>query len=187
MRRIEIITPQHVPIQYQLATVRERGLAFFLDFVILACCTLFLYLIIAFATSTGETTQTFAYLIIVPFYTFYSIFFESLMNGQTPGKLAVKIHVIKLTGTDLSFSDYMLRWMFRWLDIWISFGSIAALLVSSSRKGQRLGDVLADTLWCGLPRIITFRLQTCFQSKVPTATNCFIRKHAFLKKRKCCL
>jgi hypothetical protein len=53
--------------------------------------------------------------------------------------------VVKLTGSDLKSSDFLLRWMFRWIDIWLSLGSLAALKVSSSPKGQRIGDVLADT------------------------------------------
>jgi hypothetical protein len=57
----------------------------------------------------------------------------------------LKIRVVKLSGSDLKISDFLLRWLFRWIDIWLSAGSLAALQVSSSTNGQRIGDLLADT------------------------------------------
>ena len=146
MRRIEIITPQNVPILYQLASVRERMLAFFLDALILLVSLYFIYLISLFTFSDSPDANTIIqYLIIFPVFVFYSLVWEIFNNGQTIGKRAMKLRVIKLTGMEMSVSDYMLRWAFRWIDIWGSLGAIAALQISSSEKGQRIGDVLADT------------------------------------------
>ena len=145
MRRIEIITPQNVPIQYQLANVRERALAFAFDLMILSFISLFLFLVLMIFTSDNDARLTAFYIGVFPVLTFYTLFCELVMNGQTPGKRVMRIRVIKLTGSNLTLSDYLLRWLFRWLDIWVSFGAVAALQVSSSVKGQRVGDVLADT------------------------------------------
>lgn len=146
MRRIEIITPQNVPILYQLASVRERMLAFFLDALILLVSLYFIYLISLFTFSDSPDANTIIqYLVIFPVFVFYSLVWEVFNNGQTIGKRAMKLRVIKLTGMEMSVSDYMLRWAFRWIDIWGSLGAIAALQISSSEKGQRIGDVLADT------------------------------------------
>jgi uncharacterized RDD family membrane protein YckC len=146
MRRIEIITPQNVPILYQLASVRERMLAFFLDALILLVSLYFIYLISIFTFSSYSDINTIIqYLVIFPVFVFYSLVWEVFNNGQTIGKRAMKLRVIKLTGMEMSLSDYMLRWAFRWIDIWGSLGAIAALQISSSEKGQRIGDLLADT------------------------------------------
>ncbi len=85
------------------------------------------------------------YVIIFPIAFFYSLAFEVFNHGQSIGKRAMQIKVVKLTGVEISLSDYLLRWAFRWIDLWGSLGSIAALQVSSSNKGQRIGDLLADT------------------------------------------
>jgi len=144
MRRIEIITPQNVPIQYQLANVRERAIAFMLDMVILFISLLFLFLLLQ--TLGTEDSQQLIYLaLLMPIFLFYSFAFELFLNGQSPGKRALGLRIIKLSGADLSISDYTLRWAFRWIDIWGTLGAIAALKISASHNGQRIGDLLADT------------------------------------------
>lgn len=146
MRRIEINTPQNVPILYQLASVRERMIAFFLDALILTISLYVLFMVVLFGAEPDEEGLTLLQsLILFPLFMFYSFAMEVFGNGQSIGKRAMKIKVVKLTGMEMSLSDYMLRWAFRWIDIWGSLGAIAALKVSSSDKGQRLGDVLADT------------------------------------------
>lgn len=39
----------------------------------------------------------------------------------------------------------MMRWAFRLIDIYVSFGMVASSLISSGNKGQRLGDLIANT------------------------------------------
>ncbi len=144
MRRIEIITPQNVPIQYQLANVRERAIAFMLDMIILFISLLFLFLLLQ--TFGSDESQEIIYLgVLMPIFLFYSFAFELFLNGQSPGKKVMGLRIVKLSGADLSISDYTLRWAFRWIDIWGSLGAIAALKVSASHNGQRIGDLLADT------------------------------------------
>lgn len=81
----------------------------------------------------------------LPIYFFYSLALESIMDGQTIGKRAMGIKVVKLTGSEPILNDYLIRWTFRMLDIWGSLGMIASLLIGSSPKRQRLGDILANT------------------------------------------
>jgi hypothetical protein len=76
---------------------------------------------------------------------FYSLLFETLNNGQSIGKMALRIQVIKVAGGKITFSDYVARWIFRLIDIYFSLGAIASILVVSSAKGQRIGDVVANT------------------------------------------
>jgi len=159
VRKIEINTPQNVPLQYQLANVRERAMAFVFDFLI----QFFYFLIVILALGTAlfddieQISLLFWVISILPV-VFYSFLFESFMNGQTPGKAMLKIRVHRMNGEALELTDLLLRWLFRWLDIWLSSGALAALQVSSSLNGQRTGDLLAGTT--------VLRMQPDFQVKL---------------------
>lgn len=59
--------------------------------------------------------------------------------------MAMKIQVIKLAGGRATFSDYAARWVFRLIDIHFSMGAIASILILSSSKAQRIGDIIANT------------------------------------------
>lgn len=105
---------------------------------------MFIILFIVALASGGHLDQA-IYLIIFPFFFFYTLVIEYLMNGQSPGKKMQKLKIIKLNGKQPEINDFIIRWAFRSLDIYLSFGAIASILVGSSNKAQRLGDVLAGT------------------------------------------
>jgi hypothetical protein len=75
----------------------------------------------------------------------YSITLESIFEGQTIGKKILKIKVVKIDGYQAGFGDYLMRWFFRLVDISLFSGIIALITVVSSKKGQRLGDMVAGT------------------------------------------
>lgn len=143
MPNIEINTAQNVTIQYELASVRDRILAFLLDFLILSGGMTILGF--TFAIILGSAFDYAWYFILLPILFFYSIVSEIIGNGQSIGKLALQIKIVKITGKQPATGDYLLRWAFRFIDIYASFGSVASLLISSSAKGQRMGDMLANT------------------------------------------
>lgn len=144
MPKIEIKTAQNVSIEYELAPLKDRILAFILDFMIMGgsiILLLFLYLMI----SNGGGSEYFMYLIGVPVFLFYNLCFEIFNRGRSLGKAALKIRVVKLNGEEPTLNDYLTRWVFRMVDIYFSLGAIASFLISSSQKNQRLGDILANT------------------------------------------
>jgi uncharacterized RDD family membrane protein YckC len=144
MRTIEITTTQNVTIEYELASFRDRFFAFFLDFWILNFSLLLLWLLWMYIFGM-DSSSYFIYLVLLPIYLFYSPASEIWMNGQSLGKKAIGIKVAKLNGKQPVISDYLIRWAFRLVDIWFSSGTIAAVLVNSTLRGQRLGDMLAHT------------------------------------------
>lgn len=145
MKNIEIITTQNVVLQYELAPLKDRIMAFVLDFVCLVFGISILSTFFAAALSFSETAQGLAVIVLVGAGCLYSLVFEFFNNGKSIGKMAMKIQVIKLAGGRATFSDYAARWVFRLIDIWFSFGGIASILVMSSAKGQRIGDIIANT------------------------------------------
>lgn len=148
MKSIELQTTQNVRINYELAAARERVVAFVIDVAALAV-SLF---IISFAGGLLFYGVYSEYLLLAYFFligisiTFYSLAFELFNNGQTLGKMVMKIQVMRMDGRQMVFTDYLLRWMFRLIDIWFSLGAIAVVMVSSSSKAQRLGDVVSNTV-----------------------------------------
>jgi hypothetical protein len=109
-------------------------------------------------------------LIIMPI-TIYHLVMEITMNGQSVGKRLMSIRVVHENGGRASIGQFLIRWMLR--DIWFFFLFLFAMylaqdgykgesifliflvvgffiteiiLVVSSRKGQRIGDLLAHTI-----------------------------------------
>lgn len=146
MKSIEITTPQNVKIDYQLAGLGQRIFAFSIDLAIIILVYVANY-IWFFAEGSSENElkyilfQLFAFLWLG----FYSLVSEVIGNGQSLGKLAMGIKVIKLNGEELQFYDYFSRWSMRIIDIYFSIGSIAMLLIASNRNAQRIGDIIAGT------------------------------------------
>ena len=145
MRSIELQTTQNVTINYELAPLRDRVFAFILDVIFI--------LIILWIISFGimglmlklDLAEEFEAIILGPFVTFYTLIFESLNRGRTPGKMILRTQVVRVDGKKMKFTDYLLRWVFRLLDIWFSFGAIGVIMISSSKSSQRLGGMLSNS------------------------------------------
>ena len=83
-------------------------------------------------------------LIFSPFL-FYHLLFETLMHGQSPGKRALNIRVVRLNGLEAGTGNYLLRWLLSPIDIYLLSGSVAIVSIIMGKKGQRLGDMAAGT------------------------------------------
>jgi len=143
MRTIDITTTQKVAIEYELGSLRERFMAFFIDIVIIFCSA-FIISILFIMLFSERYFNYFVFILPLPIVLFYTLVSELIMNGQTFGKKAMNIKVVKINGKEPAISDYLIRWVFRLIDIWFSSGSIAAILISSTDKNQRLGDILSN-------------------------------------------
>lgn len=145
MKTIEINTAQKVTIQYELATLGNRAMAYFVDLLVMGGIMTVLTILGSSAIGNWENYNLFLTLIIAPVFVFYTLFSEIMMDGQSIGKKAIGLKVVKLNGDSPSTHDYVMRWMFRFVDIFMSLGSVAALLINASPKSQRLGGLLSST------------------------------------------
>jgi uncharacterized RDD family membrane protein YckC len=156
MRKIDITTSQNVTIEYELATVKERISSTLIDMIIIYIGSLLSYGLLVLLTGMGKS---FNYIIItIPGSFFYHLLFESLNHGQTLGKKALKIRVVKITGERPVFFDFMMRTVFRVIDIASTLGTLALITISSSGRGQRVGDFFADTTVVRLMNFNSFSL-----------------------------
>lgn len=146
MRNIEISTTQNVTIEYELAALKDRIVAFLIDSIIMWGSIIFLLTIsLQWVVTDRDTYNLVIVLVALPVFLFYTLLNEIFSNGQTPGKRAMNIKVVKINGVEPQIGDFIGRWAFRILDIYFSLGSIAAILISSTDKGQRLGGMVTDT------------------------------------------
>ena len=149
MDTISLETSQNVTIEYELAGIWERILAFFIDTVILYAYLILVFVLFAFGDSEellSNDLALFFYLIVtLPVWLGYHLFCETIFSGQSIGKMALKIKVVKNDGQQMDMSDYSMRWMFRIIDIMLSFGLIGVVAIMSSWRNQRIGDMVGDT------------------------------------------
>ncbi|QIL75620.1 RDD family protein [Hymenobacter sp. HDW8] len=85
-----------------------------------------------------------AFLIGIP-WVFYHLLSEIFLNGQSIGKRARDLKVIRLDGTQPGLGDYFLRWLLRLIDISLMSGAVAVITILINGRGQRLGDLAAGT------------------------------------------
>ena len=148
MKTIEFTTAQHVKIEYELASTGQRLAAAVIDLF-----TFGVYFVIVgaamgqsmFRLDIGTSKFVMLLLLRLP-WVFYSPIIEYLTRGQSLGKFTLGIRVVKLSGENAGLREYFTRWVFRVVDIWFGFGFLAILFSSTSERGQRLGDTMANTI-----------------------------------------
>src|SRR5262245_33495465 len=157
-----IETPEHVELQFALATIGNRFLACAVDHVIQVVSYIMVYFIArslspglrsnesAVFGAEGEVNQLImAVAIIASFLIFsgYFIFFETVWNGQTPGKRWLKLRVIQEDGRPINFFAAFARNLIRFADMTVPpFYSVGIVSVFASRRAKRLGDYVANTV-----------------------------------------
>lgn len=149
-KTIEITTTQNVTIEYELALLRERMLAWLLDWVIVVLGYILLLILIRLILPDNLPGNWFDpaivfFLIPLLGYFLYNTFFEIWNSGQTPGKSVVNIKVVRLDGKDPEWSDVVLRALLQMVDSIFSAGVIGSLLIKTTAKSQRFGDMAANT------------------------------------------
>lgn len=167
--KIQIDTPENVPLAVQLAGPAHRGAAWLLDYFIRWTVTgMLLFLIGCMGLYTG-LFGTFGGLALVLLFLVqwaYYVISEGLFRGQSPGKRAFGLRVIQENGAPLTFWPALLRNLLRVADvlplavIWlgqlapvnaltlqlIPVYGIALVSMVCTRKMQRVGDILARTI-----------------------------------------
>ena len=162
MQKLQVETAQNVIIEQEIANIGERIAAFLIDGVILYAYIFIMMLIFGQLGSSGNNTGgvSLIFLFIIPVF-FYSLLCETFMNGQSFGKMTLKIKVAKLDGSQPTFGNYLIRWLFRIIDITF-YGLPAIITIAVNGKGQRIGDIVAKTSVISLKRSKTIN-ETMFE------------------------
>lgn len=149
MPTIDIRTTQNVTIEYELASLWERMAALIIDVVIVGALDFVVVMLITSAVGTGDGSSLFLGVVYgllpVCLFMLYQLLSEILADGRSWGKRIMNLKVVRLDGEEPGLSDYLLRAVFYIVDFLFSIGILGALLISSTRKRQRLGDMTANT------------------------------------------
>lgn len=152
MVELQINTTQNVNISFVAASVGERILAYIIDWLIKIAYAVVVFQImfnIIGMDDWFEDMDNWSIIaVILLFYLpaiFYSLIFETILDGQTIGKRIMKIKVVKIDGYQASLADFVIRWFFRIIDLNMMSGVVALIAIVTSPRNQRLGDMTAGT------------------------------------------
>jgi uncharacterized RDD family membrane protein YckC len=156
--KLIIETPEQTSIEFPLAGIGSRFLAVLIDTLIQIAVLIVLGLIFVglgfslsatgFGQSSTAAVWISAILIFVYFLLMYGYFmlFESIWNGQTPGKRLTHLRVIKDSGQPITAIDAVARNLLRLVDQLPFAYGIGVLCAWISPQSKRLGDYVAGTV-----------------------------------------
>jgi len=150
-------TPESVELEFTLAGIGNRTLALGIDyFILFVSLFLFWILFAIFVPQLENIVENFlrvedlgmwllaiASLMSFFFYVGYFVIFESLGQGQTPGKRIAKIQVIQDNGRKAGLGQATMRSLLRPVDDIFFLGVFFIVL---GKKEKRIGDWLAGTI-----------------------------------------
>jgi len=141
----EVLTPEGVALRLSSAGPFPRALAWLIDagarLVVLALAGIWFGMLGGFGFGSGL-------MLIVAFALtwLYPVMFETLWNGQTPGKRALGLRVVSVSGAPVGWAAAFVRNLLRTADM-LPLGYAAGVVTSLFDPwGRRLGDLVAGTL-----------------------------------------
>jgi uncharacterized RDD family membrane protein YckC len=172
---IEVVTPENIAFEYQLAGPFRRLPAYALDqliklgvFFSLAVGLLIASGIFGFGFGASIAPAVGVASFLISFFLiswFYGVYFETYFNGRTPGKWACGLRVISDDGHPISGMQALIRNLLRVADLYpaitlgtfdpenplysmipITTGLVGLTTMIMSKRLQRLGDLAAGTI-----------------------------------------
>lgn len=159
--RLTISTPEGVTMQVTLAGLGSRISAGAVDGLIQGGLLLALGLLITSLLGDGgfrgagrEASDAEVVLVgaaaitVITFLVlfFYSVFFETLWSGRTPGKRALGLRVVRDSGARIGFTTSMIRNLVRIVDLLPAVYIVGIGAILASPHNQRVGDMVAGTI-----------------------------------------
>ncbi len=150
-QHLEVETPEHVILDLEIAGFGSRVLAALIDTLILtgliaAAIGVFVTLATWQLLPNGTWAGALFFLGGFALWYGYYIVFEGLRAGQTPGKRAIGIRVVRDTGRPVTLGDAAVRNLLRTADFLPPPYLIGLLLMALHPRGKRLGDLAAGTV-----------------------------------------
>ena len=147
-------TPEGIVFAQLLASPVTRFLAWSLDLV---CIVATVSLLNVGLTVLRALSPTIAQALSILFYFVISVGYamtaEWFWRGQTIGKKILRLRVVDAQGLRLQFSQIAIRNLLRAVDILPGLYLVGGLTALLTRRGQRLGDLAANTVVIRSPLI----------------------------------
>ena len=151
----QVLTPERVTLQYDIAGLGSRGAAALVDSAIQGCALLLVAAGLggAFAlvgpgagATFGIAALAIAALAVALITLGYFVLFEIVWNGQTPGKRLVGVRVIRESGYPIQPADAVVRNLVRIVDGLPVLYGVGVVTMLLNARSKRLGDFAAGTI-----------------------------------------
>ena len=167
MSIIRITTAFNIDLEFEIAPFHKRLLAYLIDFVLLIIYLLVMKSLLYDGLEISRDGNVGLDMLVISLpMLLYSLLFELWLNGQTLGKKLMTIRVISLDGGEPTLGQYILRWITKFFEwpflfgymvyserslytyIFITgfLGMAVVIIISATKKSQRLGDLSAGTV-----------------------------------------
>lgn len=151
MKKIKIITPENIEIEYTLADLGSRMAAAVIDTLIkdLIILVIIIGLLISLYYAPDFWEENYGWIIGISLIVFalisygYFLVAELKMNGRTPGKRILKLRTIRNNGEPITFKHSALRNLFK---VFIDSYGIGVALIYLHKDHKRIGDFVASTM-----------------------------------------
>ena len=144
-------TPEQVDLAYDVAGVGSRALAALIDHVLVSIVIAVGVALLALLGDTLGITSGLLIITLILFGSFfllcaYYIAFEVLWNGQTPGKRALGLRMVHVSGRPIGFGTSTVRNLMRLVDFLPVAYGIGFVVMFFDKRARRLGDMAAGAM-----------------------------------------
>lgn len=152
--RYTIDTPENVEFVYDIAGIGSRFLAAMIDTLLIGIAQIIIFLLIGLiisrteldASATGSVLLALGILLSFVMLWGYYIAFELLWGGQSPGKRAIGLRVVREGGRPITFIGSAIRNLIRIVDFLPALYGVGVVVMFIDRRARRLGDLAGGTL-----------------------------------------
>lgn len=149
--QLSVETPEQIHINFQQAGIGSRFYAALIDTLLLTLISFLGYyvnrsFILALGDVLGNWLGALGGIVVFVLFWGYYMVFEVTTNGQSLGKRALGLRVIKAGGYPIGFTDAAIRNLVRIVDFLPFCYGVGLLSMLVSKRWQRLGDLAAGTL-----------------------------------------
>ncbi|MEI6431104.1 MAG: RDD family protein [bacterium] len=154
-RIVTVITPENVPLRFELAGLGTRFGAYLIDLTLQLVLIIALLIILGITSSLGgksgiaggeSVLGAIALISLFLIWFGYFLLFESIWNGQTPGKRALKIRVVRDGGYPATFFNIATRNLLRIVDSLPLLYAVGGASSFFHSQYKRLGDLAGGTI-----------------------------------------
>ena len=169
--RYTVDTPENIEFAYDIAGIGSRFLAAIIDTLVIGAALLILGLLVSVVgarTELGRSTASSVAAAVGAILSFlilwgYYIVFEMVWNGQSVGKRAIGLRVVREGGQPVTFVGSAIRNLIRIVDFLPAFYGIGVIVMFVDRRARRLGDLAGGTL------VVKERRGVTLESLTPSA------------------
>jgi uncharacterized RDD family membrane protein YckC len=141
--KLTLAAPEGIDLDLVLAGIGSRAGALFLDTLVQMLATLILLWVAGMFVDAGVALAAVGLFMVV---FGYPILSETFAKGQTLGKKALGIAVVRTDGSPVTFLAATIRNVMRLIDLLPGAYTVGLVAMLATKRCQRLGDLVAGTI-----------------------------------------